>query len=79
MSTELQDVKERDVFFPYIFLANQRFISCNILLCRPSQRSACSQSAIKGGNLPGDLQSAVGWGDAGFKPGTAGRQSGAQY
>jgi hypothetical protein len=30
-----------------------------------------------GGNPPGDWQSAVGWGDAGFGPGTAGQQSGA--
>jgi hypothetical protein len=34
-------------------------------------------SAIPGGNPPGDGQSAVGWGDAGFEPGTAGQQSGA--
>jgi hypothetical protein len=32
-------------------------------------------SAIPGGNPPGDGQSAVGWGDAGFEPGTAGQQS----
>ncbi len=31
-------------------------------------------SAIPGGNPPGDWQSAVGWGDAGFEPGTAGQQ-----
>jgi hypothetical protein len=34
-------------------------------------------SAIPGGNPPGDGQSAVGWGDTGFEPGTAGQQSGA--
>ncbi len=34
-------------------------------------------SAIPGGNPPGDGQSAVGWGVAGFEPGTAGQQSGA--
>ncbi len=28
------------------------------------------------GNLPGDWQSAVGWGDTGFEPRTAGQQSG---
>ncbi len=33
-------------------------------------------SAIPGGNPPGDWQSAVGWGDPGFEPGTAGQQSG---
>jgi hypothetical protein len=48
------------------------FIFHNFLLCCPSQRS----SAILGGNPPGDWQSAVGWGDAGFEPGTAGQQSG---
>ncbi len=32
-------------------------------------------SAIPGGNPPGDWQSAVGWGDTGFKPGTAEQQS----
>jgi hypothetical protein len=30
-------------FFLYMFLANQRFISHNLLLCCPSQRSARSQ------------------------------------
>jgi hypothetical protein len=30
-------------FFLYMFLSNQRFISHNLLLCRPSQRSARSQ------------------------------------
>ncbi len=34
-------------------------------------------SAIPGGNPPGDEQSAVGCGVAGFEPGTAGQQSGA--
>ncbi len=33
-------------------------------------------STILGGNPPGDWQSAVGWGDAGFKPGNAGLQPG---
>jgi hypothetical protein len=31
------------VFFLYIVLANQRLIFRKILLCRPSQRSACHQ------------------------------------
>jgi hypothetical protein len=31
------------LFFLYMFLANQRFISHNFLLCHPSQRSALSQ------------------------------------
>jgi hypothetical protein len=30
-------------FFLYMFLANERFISHNLLLCRPSQRSVHSQ------------------------------------
>jgi hypothetical protein len=34
-------------------------------------------SAIPDGNPPGVSQSAVGWGDAGFEPGTEGQQSGA--
>jgi hypothetical protein len=33
------------------------------------------QSAIPGGNPPGDWQSAVGWGDTGLEPGTVGQQS----
>jgi hypothetical protein len=36
-------------------------------------------SAIPDGNPLGDSQSAVGWGDAGFEPGTAGQQSGALH
>ncbi len=43
----------------------------DFLLCRPSLSSAHSQ----GGNPPEDWQSAVGWGDAGFEPGTVGQQS----
>jgi hypothetical protein len=46
-------------------------------LCCPSQRSARSQVPSLGGNPPGHWQSAVGWGDAGFEPGTAGQQPGA--
>jgi hypothetical protein len=49
----------------------------NFLLCFPSQSSACSQVPSQGGNPLGDWESAVGWGDAGFEPGTAGQQSGA--
>ncbi len=33
-------------------------------------------SAIPGGNPPGDWQSVVSWGGAGFEPGTVGQQSG---
>ncbi len=49
----------------------------NFLLCCPSQRSAHSQVSSQGGNPLGDWQSAVAWGDARFKLGTAGQQSGA--
>ncbi len=60
-----------------MFLANQRFISHNFLLCRPSQRSARSQVPSQVG-----IHQTIGsqlWvgGDAGFKPRTAGQQSGA--
>ncbi len=48
----------------------------NFSLCCPSQRSARSQVPSLGGNPPGDWQSAVGWGDVGFEPGTAGQQPG---
>ncbi len=57
-----------------MFLANQQFISCNFLLCCPSTEVSPQPSAIRGGNPLGDWQSAVGWGDAGFEPGTAGQQ-----
>jgi hypothetical protein len=64
-------------FFLCMFLGNQRFIFRNFFLCCPSQRSARSQVPSLGGNPPGDWQSAVGWGDAEFEPGTAGQQPGA--
>ncbi len=43
----------------------------------PLTEVSSQPSAIPGGNPPEDWQSAVGWGDAGFEPGTAGHQSGA--
>ncbi len=42
----------------------------------PLTEVSSQPSAIPGGNPPGDWQSAVGWGDAGFESGTAGQQSG---
>jgi hypothetical protein len=72
----VQRMLSKDFFFLCMFLANQRFIFCNFLLCCPLQRSARSQVPSQGGNPPGDWQSAVGWGDAGFEPWTAGQQSG---
>jgi hypothetical protein len=60
-----------------MFLGNQRFIFRDFFLCCPSQRSAHSQVPSLGGNPPGEWQSAVGRGDAGFEPGTAGQQPGA--
>ncbi len=64
-------------FFLCMFLGNQWFIFVIFFLCCPSQRSARSQVPSLGGNPPGDWQSAVGWGDAGFEPGTAGQHPGA--
>jgi hypothetical protein len=51
------------------------FVIFSILLTLTKVSSQLS--AIPGGNPPGDRQSAVGKGDAGFEPGTAGQQSGA--
>jgi hypothetical protein len=39
--------------------------------------SSLQPRAISGDNPPDDQLSAVSWGDTGFKPGTAGHQSGA--
>jgi hypothetical protein len=43
----------------------------------PHRGQPAAKCAIPGGNPPEDWQSAVGWGDTGFEPGTAGQQSGA--
>ncbi len=43
----------------------------------PLTEVSSQASAIPGGNPPGDWQSAVGWVDGGFEPGTAGQQSSA--
>jgi hypothetical protein len=62
-------------FFLYMFLANQQFISHSFSPLLPLTEVSPQPSAIPGGNPPGDWQSAVGWRDAGFEPGTAGQQS----
>ncbi len=64
-------------FFSLYVFGEQAVNFRNFFLCCPSQRSARSQVPSLGGNPPGDWQSAVGWGDAGFEPGTAGQQPGA--
>ncbi len=56
-----------NIFFSLYVFGNQWFIFRNFFLCCPSQRSARSQVPSLGGNPPGDWQSAVGWGDAGFE------------
>jgi hypothetical protein len=57
------------IFFLYMFLANQRFIFRNFLLCHRSQMSARSQVSSQGATHQEIWQSAVGLGDAGFEPG----------
>ncbi len=55
-----------------MFLANQQFIF--IIFSSVALTEVSPQpSAIPGGNPPEDWQSAVGWEDAGFEPGTAGQ------
>ncbi len=67
-----------DEFFFSLYVFGEPAVPVrNFFLCCPSQRSARSQVPSQGGNPQGDWQSAVGWGDAGFEPGTAGQQSGA--
>ncbi len=55
-------------------MANQQVIFVIFSSVAP-QRGQPTPSSIPGGN---DWQSAVGWGDATFEPGTAGQQSGSQ-
>jgi hypothetical protein len=57
-------------FFLYMFLANQQFISHNLFHLSPLTEVSPQLSAISGGNPPDNWQSAMGWGDAGFEPGT---------
>jgi hypothetical protein len=49
----------------------------NFLLMSPLTEISPQPNTIPGCNPPGDWQSAVGSGDAGFEPGTVGQQSGA--
>jgi hypothetical protein len=65
-------------FFLYMFLANQRAVHFSLFSpLSPFTEVSPQLSAIPGGNSPEDWQSAVGWGDTRFEPGTAGQQSGA--
>jgi hypothetical protein len=57
-------------FFLYMFLAFSWFSPLS-----PLTGVSPQPSAIPGGNPPEDWQSAVGWGGAGYEPGTAGQQS----
>jgi hypothetical protein len=62
--------------FPCMFLRTSgSFLKFSPLL--PLTEVSPQPCAIPGGKPPGDWQSAVGWGDTGFKPGTPGQQSGA--
>jgi hypothetical protein len=62
----------RSFYFLYTFLANQRLVFCNFPLWLPLTEVSPQPIAIPGGNLPGDWQSAVGWGYFRFEPRTAG-------
>jgi exonuclease III len=62
-NSELLEQLCRDFFFLYMF-----FVIFSPLL--PITEVSPQASAIPGGNPPGDRQSPVGWGDAGFETGT---------
>ncbi len=64
------------VFFLYMFFGEPAVHFSHFFPLLPLTEVSPRPSAIPGGNPPGDGQSAVGWGDAGFEPGTAGQQSG---
>jgi hypothetical protein len=65
------------LFSLYVFWRTSGPFFTIFFLCYPLTEVSPRPSAIPGGNPPGDGQSAVGWGDAGFEPGTAGQLSGA--
>ncbi len=75
-SVEMGTVVKNNDFFFFVCFWGTSGSFCSFFLCCPSQRSARSQVPSLGGNPPGDWQSVVGWGDAGFEPGTAGQQPG---
>jgi hypothetical protein len=64
-------------FFLYMFFGEPAVNFSQYFPLLPLTEVSPQPSAIPGGNPPGDGQSAVGWGDTGFEPGTAGQQSGA--
>ncbi len=64
-------------FFLYMFFGEPAVHFSQFFPLLPLTEVSPRPSAIPDGNPPGDSQSAVGWGDAGFEPGTAGQQSGA--
>jgi hypothetical protein len=64
------------LIYLFMLLENQRFIFVTFSSVAP-HRGQPQPSAISSGNPPGDWQSAMGWGDAMFELGTAGKQSGA--
>jgi hypothetical protein len=61
-------------FFIYLLVFGEPEVHFHNFLLR--SEVSLRPSAIPGGNPPGDWQSALGWGDARFEPGTAGLQSG---
>ncbi len=67
---------KKNVFSLYIFGEPAAHFSYFSPLS-PLTQVSLQPSAIPGGNPLGDCQSAVGWGDAGFEPGTVGQQSSA--
>jgi hypothetical protein len=72
MQTEMPNI-----FFLFMFFGEPAVHFSQFFPLLPLTEVSPRPSAIPGGNSPGDGQSAVGWGDAGFEPGTAGQQSGA--
>ncbi len=64
-------------FFLYVFFGEPAVHFSQFFPLLPLTEVSPRPSAIPDGNPPVDSQSVVGWGDAGFEPGTAGQQSGA--
>jgi hypothetical protein len=64
-------------FFLYMFFGEPAVHFSEFFPLLPLTEVSPRPSAIPDGNPSGDSQSAVGWGDAGFEPGTAGQQSSA--
>jgi hypothetical protein len=64
-------------FFLYMIFGEPEVHFSQFFPLLPLTEVSPRRSAIPDGNPPGDSQSAVGWGDAGFEPGIAGQQSSA--